>query len=108
MGYWISEDDEDTFESKEEMVEYAINNESYFDYDEFYRWLDDRYCASDILMNNEEEFEYIDEYDEWRIDYDVPDATEGEPYEYGDFVFDWVDEDDEDDEDDDEEEEGEE
>ena len=97
MGYWISEDDEDTFESKEEMVRYVIENEHFDDY-YFYEWLNENYNASDILQNNMEEYEYIDEYNDYRVEYEAPDAEEGETYEYDGFTFDWVEEEEEEEE----------
>ena len=94
MGYWISEDDENTFESKEEMVWYVIENED-TDWDDFWVWLDETYCASDTL--GKDEYDFISEFNEWQVD-EAPDAEEGESYEYGGYTFDWVEEEEEEEE----------
>lgn len=91
MGYWISEDDENTFESKEEMVWYVIENDD-TDWDGFWNWLDETYNASDTL--GKEDYDFMDEFNEWQVD-EAPYAEEGETYEYCGYTFDWVEEEEE-------------
>ena len=95
MGYWIYQ--EEQFDSIDEMIDYAMDN-YIIRRSELFSWLDENFDASDILSRCSRcEFtdSVIDDIEGEYLDY-VRESAEasgmpGEPFEFGDYIFDWVD-----------------
>lgn len=98
-GHWTYEGSDEEFYNKDEMWQYIRENEYYYDELDFERWLDDNYSASQIYYRARDDgaeqaiYDLMDEFDDDWYD-DAGEPTEGEDFDFNDFIFTWVEADD--------------